>query len=49
LEQKEQISELSRKYLNRLSDYLFVACRAINQSLDVKDVYWASQKTQTTK
>ena len=49
LEQKEQISELSRKYLNRLSDYLFVACRAINQSLDVKDVYWASQRTQTAK
>jgi cob(I)alamin adenosyltransferase len=46
LEQHESISELSKKYLNRLSDYLFVACRAINKSLDVEDVYWSSRRTQ---
>ena len=46
LEQHEAISELSKKYLNRLSDYLFVACRAINKSLNVDDVYWSSRRTQ---
>ena len=46
LEQHEIISELSKKYLNRLSDYLFVACRAINKSLNVDDVYWSSRRTQ---
>jgi cob(I)alamin adenosyltransferase len=44
LEQNEKISELSKKYLNRLSDYLFVACRTINKSLSVEDVYWSSKR-----
>lgn len=34
----EDVPEVIQKYLNRLSDYLFVAARAVNHRLGVKDV-----------
>ena len=32
------------KYLNRLSDYLFVLCRTLSNHLDVEEVKWQSRK-----
>lgn len=40
LNQQEPISPAAMKYLNRLSDLLFVMCRAISKSLGVPDVMW---------
>ena len=40
LNQQEPISPAAMKYLNRLSDLLFVMCRAISKSLGVPDVLW---------
>jgi len=40
LNQQEPISPAAMKYLNRLSDLLFVMCRAISQALGVPDVLW---------
>ena len=42
--QTEKISENCIKYLNRLSDYLFVITRIINKRKGIKDVLWESQK-----
>ncbi len=41
----EQLSAVPQRYLNRLSDLLFVLCRVINRSAGHTDVYW--QKTRT--
>ena len=41
----EPVSELTQQYINRLSDYLFVAARAINKSVNVNDVLWQPNKT----
>jgi len=40
LNQQEPISPAAMKYLNRLSDLLFVMCRAISKELGVPDVLW---------
>ena len=40
LNQQEPISPIAMKYLNRLSDLLFVMCRAISKGLGVPDVLW---------
>jgi len=40
LNQQEPVSPAAIKYLNRLSDLLFVMCRAISQALGVPDVLW---------
>jgi len=40
LNQQEPVSPAAIKYLNRLSDLLFVMCRAISQALGVRDVLW---------
>lgn len=40
LAREETISEHGQHYLNRLSDYLFVAARYINQAAGVEDVLW---------
>lgn len=37
---QEPISPAAMKYLNRLSDLLFVMCRAISKELGVPDVLW---------
>ena len=36
----ESVSEAARRYLNRLSDLLFVLCRVINRDAGVPDVLW---------
>jgi len=40
LAQQEAVSSAALIYLNRLSDLLFVLCRALNQALHVPDVLW---------
>ena len=45
LEQVEKVEEPIKKYLNRLSDYLFVACREINKFAGVTDVYWKNNRS----
>lgn len=37
LMQKEEINTAAIIYVNRLSDYLFIAARAVNQSLHIED------------
>lgn len=44
LAQVEAVSPAARHYLNRLSDLLFVMCRAISQALNVADVLWVPNK-----
>ncbi len=36
----EQLSPFPQRYLNRLSDLLFVLCRVLNRSAGHTDVYW---------
>ncbi len=36
----EQLSPSLQRYLNRLSDLLFVLCRVLNREAGVTDVYW---------
>jgi len=43
LHRKEQVTEISLQYLNRLSDLLFVMCRSINQFSNVPDVLWKNE------
>ena len=40
LSRSEPVSSVSLKYLNRLSDLLFVLARAVNQASDTPDVLW---------
>lgn len=44
LAQTETVSPAALHYLNRLSDLLFVMCRAINKALNVSDVLWQPSK-----
>jgi len=43
LHHAENVTEISRKYLNRLSDLLFVMCRVINKEAGVSDVLWRNR------
>jgi cob(I)alamin adenosyltransferase len=36
----ESVSAEARRYLNRLSDLLFVLCRVINREAGMPDVLW---------
>ena len=45
LAQAEQASPLPQRYLNRLSDLLFVLCRVLNRSAGHGDVYWHKTRT----
>jgi cob(I)alamin adenosyltransferase len=43
LSREEVVTEASLKYLNRLSDLLFVMCRAINKEAGRPDVLWQNE------
>ncbi len=43
LSRKENVTSTSLKYLNRLSDLLFVMCRSINQDAGHADVLWKNE------
>lgn len=45
LHKNEGVTEISLKYLNRLSDLLFVMCRVINKDAGVDDVLWKNEQT----
>ena len=40
LDQQEKVNPLVIKYLNRLSDYLFMLCRIMTLELDVEETPW---------
>ncbi len=40
LARDEKVTDISLKYLNRLSDLLFVLCRIINKEAGISDVLW---------
>ncbi|MCP5227298.1 cob(I)yrinic acid a,c-diamide adenosyltransferase [Accumulibacter sp.] len=42
----EQVSDFARKYLNRLSDLMFVLGRALNKAADTGDVLWVQGKNR---
>lgn len=44
LQAVEPVSPLAIKYLNRLSDLLFVAARAINRAAGLGDVQWSREQ-----
>lgn len=44
LAQEEFVHDLVIKYLNRLSDYLFVLGRKLGQELKAKEIIWESRK-----
>jgi len=44
LHQQEMVSAVARRYINRLSDLLFIAARWLNQYADHPDVLWQSRE-----
>ena len=46
LAQQEPVEEIIIRYLNRLSDYLFVLGRKIAQDLGAEEVIWKPRKTE---
>lgn len=44
LNHNEPIPEIAIKYLNRLSDYLFVLARKLSQDLNAEEVKWIPRK-----
>ncbi|MBL8398448.1 MAG: cob(I)yrinic acid a,c-diamide adenosyltransferase [Candidatus Accumulibacter sp.] len=48
LASSETVSEFARKYLNRLSDVLFVLGRALNKAAGCGDVLWVQGKNHNT-
>lgn len=46
LAQGEPVSEQSRKYVNRLSDLLFVLARVLNREAKVGDVLWRKDRNR---
>jgi cob(I)alamin adenosyltransferase len=43
----EPLSPSLQRYLNRLSDLLFVLCRVLNREAGVTDVYWQKGKNRS--
>jgi cob(I)alamin adenosyltransferase len=44
LDHNEPVAEIAIKYLNRLSDYLFVLARKLSYDLNVEEVKWIPRK-----
>jgi cob(I)alamin adenosyltransferase len=44
LSHNEPVAEIAIKYLNRLSDYLFVLARKLSQDLSAEEVKWIPRK-----
>jgi cob(I)alamin adenosyltransferase len=42
----DTLSPLCQRYLNRLSDLLFVLCRVVNRQAGVPDVYWRKDRAR---
>ena len=40
LNQSDKVNEVSLKYINRLSDFLFVFARHLNKSKNISDIFW---------
>ncbi|WP_025764694.1 cob(I)yrinic acid a,c-diamide adenosyltransferase [Dyadobacter tibetensis] len=40
LKQQEEVEDIVIRYLNRLSDFLFMLCRSMSQELGVPEVEW---------
>ena len=49
LARDEKVTAISLKYLNRLSDLLFVLCRIINKAAGVPDVLWQNNTKAKNK
>jgi cob(I)alamin adenosyltransferase len=47
LGEKEKVGDAARRYLNRLSDLLFVAARLLNRYAGRGDVQWSRQRKTT--
>jgi len=47
LGRKDKVGDAARRYLNRLSDLLFVAGRALNRHAGQNDVQWRHQRKKT--
>ncbi len=43
LQHESFVAELVIKYLNRLSDYLFVLCRQMHQELNINEIPWKAR------
>ena len=43
LTQTEKVNESSLKYINRLSDFLFVLARFLNKTNEFSDVFWKKE------
>jgi cob(I)alamin adenosyltransferase len=46
LGRKDKVGDVARRYLNRLSDLLFVAGRVLNRHAGQNDVQWRHEKTK---
>ena len=46
LSQKEKINPVSIKYINRLSDHLFVSARFVNKQNQKEDILWIPGKSR---
>jgi cob(I)alamin adenosyltransferase len=47
LGREDKVSDAARRYLNRLSDLLFVAGRLLNRHAGQDDVQWHHQRKKT--
>ena len=48
LAQTQSVSDPSRRYLNRLSDLLFVLARVLNRAAGKPDVLWRKNRNGTS-